>query len=306
MADYNNILTGLNIPSQLPLDPKKTKVDEATLAYLGINDNLAYTYFEQMEVICIQEASRWVWREVGIGEENTGLCPVDFTYPDAQATYGIDYSGRTFNFFQLNLTGPQGPAGTNGVAGSVWRNGTGVPSNGLGVNGDYYLDDNTGNVYLKAGGTYSIVANIKGPVGPIGLTGLTGLTGTTEVLGSPSILVIGTGIPTADPYEVSAINLQDTTKTSSFTLTNADDKKTFFINNLTENIQINVPTGLIANFHAMFYQLGTGTISFIASGTTIRYPSVFTGTIRSRYDWALIEKIENTEIFQLSGRLAFT
>jgi hypothetical protein len=68
-------------------------------------------------------------------------------------------------------TGPQGPAGATGAtgatgaAGSVWRDGTGAPSNALGVNGDYYLDDATGDVYAKAGGTYSIVANITGPAG---------------------------------------------------------------------------------------------------------------------------------------------
>lgn len=61
--------------------------------------------------------------------------------------------------------GPQGPAGAAGAAGapgSVWRNGTGAPSNSLGINGDYYLDDATANVYQKSGGVYSVVANIGG------------------------------------------------------------------------------------------------------------------------------------------------
>jgi len=49
-----------------------------------------------------------------------------------------------------------------GPSGSVWRDGSGVPSDSLGVNGDYYLDDSTSNVYLKSAGTYSIVANIRG------------------------------------------------------------------------------------------------------------------------------------------------
>lgn len=55
--------------------------------------------------------------------------------------------------------------GEDGAAGAVWRDGTGAPANGLGVNGDYYLDDATGNVYAKAAGSYSIVANIKGAAG---------------------------------------------------------------------------------------------------------------------------------------------
>jgi hypothetical protein len=66
------------------------------------------------------------------------------------------------------VAGPPGPTGDDGAPGSVWRNGSGVPSNGLGIDGDYYLDDDTGEVYEKSGGTYSVVADITGPAGPSG------------------------------------------------------------------------------------------------------------------------------------------
>lgn len=69
-----------------------------------------------------------------------------------------------------------GPAGT---AGSVWRNGSGVPSNSLGVDGDYYLNTANGDVYLRASSIYSIVANITGPAGPAGPTGPSGSSGVT-------------------------------------------------------------------------------------------------------------------------------
>jgi hypothetical protein len=52
--------------------------------------------------------------------------------------------------------------GAGGGAGS-WRHGTGVPSNALGVNGDFYGDDSTGLVYEKAAGVYSSVGTL-GPV----------------------------------------------------------------------------------------------------------------------------------------------
>ena len=55
--------------------------------------------------------------------------------------------------------------------GSQWYNGTGVPSNSLGVDNDYYLDNATSNVYFKASGTWSIVTNIKGGTGSTGATG---------------------------------------------------------------------------------------------------------------------------------------
>lgn len=62
-----------------------------------------------------------------------------------------------------NITG--GLQGADGDAGSTWRDGTGTPSNALGVNGDYYLDTNAGDVYKKALGSYGVVGNIKGPAG---------------------------------------------------------------------------------------------------------------------------------------------
>jgi hypothetical protein len=62
-------------------------------------------------------------------------------------------------------TGAQGPPGANGTSGSTWRNGSGTPSNGLGTDGDYFLDVILGDVYQRATGTYSKVGNIKGPPG---------------------------------------------------------------------------------------------------------------------------------------------
>lgn len=59
-------------------------------------------------------------------------------------------------------------AGIQGAPGSVWRNGTGVPSNSLGIDGDYYLNDADGNVYHKVSGAYVLIANVEGPAGPPG------------------------------------------------------------------------------------------------------------------------------------------
>jgi hypothetical protein len=60
--------------------------------------------------------------------------------------------------------GAQGNAGANGIT-YTWRNGSSVPAGGLGIDGDYYLKTDTGDVYFKASGTWSIVANIKGADG---------------------------------------------------------------------------------------------------------------------------------------------
>jgi hypothetical protein len=99
--DFNNIPAGLNITTQIPLNIKENIINEVTLSYLGINDNLAYTYHDQLIVNCLEEGTRYIWREVKIGEENTGLCPLDFTYPSNIVAYGITYSNKKYNFFLL-------------------------------------------------------------------------------------------------------------------------------------------------------------------------------------------------------------
>jgi hypothetical protein len=85
--------------------------------------------------------------------------------------------------------GIQGPAGADGddgapgTPGSVWREGTGAPAGGLGIDGDFYLDDATGDVYQKAGGSYSVVANIKGATGAAGADGTDGADGAPGAAG---------------------------------------------------------------------------------------------------------------------------
>lgn len=58
-----------------------------------------------------------------------------------------------------------GLRGDDGINGATWFSGSGVPSDGSGVNGDFYFRTSTSDVYKKASGTWSIVANIKGVIG---------------------------------------------------------------------------------------------------------------------------------------------
>ena len=116
--DYSNITGGLNITTQIPLDTKTISVLESKIKLLGLNNNLAYTYYDGLQIFCLDTRKTYEWREVQIGEENTGLVPLDFTYPlSLPETYNIDYSGKTYNFFEIDLTGPQGPIGLTGPAG---------------------------------------------------------------------------------------------------------------------------------------------------------------------------------------------
>ena len=83
-----------------------------------------------------------------------------------------------------SIKGGPGPQGDQGDPGSVWRNGAGIPLDSLGIDGDYYLENVTGDVYRKENGVYVYAANIKGPAGTSGGTyNLTSPT-TANILGS--------------------------------------------------------------------------------------------------------------------------
>ncbi len=51
------------------------------------------------------------------------------------------------------------------MQGGLWRSGAGAPSNALGKDGDLYANTLTYDVYMRAGGTYSVIMNIKGQSG---------------------------------------------------------------------------------------------------------------------------------------------
>lgn len=80
-------------------------------------------------------------------------------------------TGATGSTGAAGSNGTNGTNGTNGAAGtagSVWRTGAGAPSNATGVDTDLYLNTANSDVYQRASGTYSIVANIKGATGAAG------------------------------------------------------------------------------------------------------------------------------------------
>jgi len=52
-----------------------------------------------------------------------------------------------------------------------WYTGTGAPSGELGEDGDLYLDTEASDVYVRMGGQWAPVANLRGPEGPPGPEG---------------------------------------------------------------------------------------------------------------------------------------
>lgn len=75
-------------------------------------------------------------------------------------------------------TGPAGADGADGVDGSTWYHGAGAPSNGTGIDGDYYLNTTNGDVYTKSSGSWgSPIENLTGPTGATGPAGADGADG---------------------------------------------------------------------------------------------------------------------------------
>jgi hypothetical protein len=96
------------------------------------------------------------------------------------------------NFYWSNGTELGGGSGSG-----KWYNGSGVPDEAIGVDGDFYLRLSNGWVYNKIT-TWTYVANLTGPQGIQGLTGLTGATGSTGAAGANGATWLsGSGAPGA-------------------------------------------------------------------------------------------------------------
>jgi hypothetical protein len=90
---------GFNVPKQVRLDSITGIQNEITLKNLGSGNNLAFKYYEGLKIYCKDEKTEYVWREV-IGSE-TGLLDTHFIYPTYSPIDGINYSGKSFNFFKV-------------------------------------------------------------------------------------------------------------------------------------------------------------------------------------------------------------
>jgi len=84
-------------------------------------------------------------------------------------------------------TGPQGPTGLTGPAGTngtAVLNGTSAPSINTGVDGDFYINTASNELYgPKANGVWTTSVLLIGPVGPTGIAGATGSVGPIGLTG---------------------------------------------------------------------------------------------------------------------------
>jgi hypothetical protein len=89
----------------------------------------------------------------------------------------------------IGATGIQGSPGSNGVDGKTVLSDTGVPSNGLGTNGDFYLDTAASRLYgPKTSGAWGSGVTLVGATGSAGAAGPSNII--TESSG-PTDLTVG-------------------------------------------------------------------------------------------------------------------
>lgn len=127
--------------------------------------------------------------------------PTGSTGTAATIAVGTTSNGIPGSAASVNNSGTSSAAVFNFTipAGAVWRSGSGVPSNGTGVDGDYYLRTSNGDVYLRSSGTYSVVANLTGPTGAPGtVTSVTNSDGTITVSGTGAAPVVSRAAITGD------------------------------------------------------------------------------------------------------------
>ena len=106
MADFNNIVGGLNITTQIPLDVKTVSLTESALASLGTGNNKAFTYYDGLKVFCLDTRKTYEWREREITDGDGLLISDDFTYPNNTVAFGVTYSNKIFNFFEIPFVLP--------------------------------------------------------------------------------------------------------------------------------------------------------------------------------------------------------
>ena len=94
-----NIITSLNVNTQLPLDHKTYVYNENSLLDLGLNQTKAFSYYVGMKVYCVLQNKTYIWREYLTPLELNGLIPNGFIYPNGILNTDYNYSNKKFNFF---------------------------------------------------------------------------------------------------------------------------------------------------------------------------------------------------------------
>jgi hypothetical protein len=116
-------------------------------------------------------------------------------YTKVAGDWGSPVTDLTGPTGATGATGATGSAGAAGADGRTIRTGTGAPDNGVGANGDLYIDEvDPFAWYVREAGVYDLKGTLKGDDGPQGIQGVPGDDGVDGADGAPGD--DGQGVPT--------------------------------------------------------------------------------------------------------------
>ena len=85
----------------------------------------------------------------------------------------------------INQTNSYGAGRTAGSIANTILSGEGVPAKSLGINGDFYIDSKSMNMYgPKKNNSWPLPISMRGPAGPVGPTGVDGKNGVSATSGT--------------------------------------------------------------------------------------------------------------------------
>ena len=146
---------GFNVPKQVRLDSITGIQNEETLKNLGPGNSLAFKYYEGLKIYCKDEKTEYVWREV-IGVE-TGLLDAHFIYPTYSPIDGINYSGKSFNFFKVIVNSESADGSETKLTA-----GSNITINGIGTTANPYNISSTSEIsetYINEGSNINITGS---------------------------------------------------------------------------------------------------------------------------------------------------
>jgi hypothetical protein len=152
----NDILTGLRVPSQVPLDSKAYSALLSSISTLGTNNQLAYSYFDGLIIFCNENKKKYIWEPINLHVGETGLLTSNFTYPTNYIVEGVTYSNKIFNLFEVK--------GTDGSETKVTA-GSNVTVSGTGTTASPYVINSSGGATPDATSTVKGILKLTNDLG---------------------------------------------------------------------------------------------------------------------------------------------
>jgi hypothetical protein len=154
-----------------------------------------------------------------------------------------------------------GAPGNPGADGNTVRSGSGAPSGGLGVNGDFYINTAANTIYgPKTGGAWGSPTSLVGPTGATGSAGATGATGPQGPTGAAgSNGTNGQGVPTGGATNAILAKTSGTDYAADWTNTPTLNALTLVMETVTYSATMAIDAASVTKKHITLG--GNGTIS---------------------------------------------